>query len=85
MNKKQVKVIFVALSVLFVMSLFPMRESPIGNSVHRGFVFDQKIKLSGNRTVYNSKIDIETTFGQMLPVIILGIGLVLALKDKNTS
>lgn len=83
MNKKQLMVIFIALSVLFVMSLFPMWESAIVNSVHRGFVFKQKIKLSTNSTIYDSKIDIETTIGQMFPIIILGAGLVLAFKNNK--
>ncbi|MHC4952115.1 MAG: hypothetical protein ACYTEU_14220 [Planctomycetota bacterium] len=84
MNKKQMTVILIALSILFVMSLFPVRIKSECDS-RRGFAFEQRLKLSYGGVAFHSKIDLEETIGQMLPVIILGTGLVLALKDKRSA
>lgn len=84
MNKKQMTVIWVVLSILFVMSLFPVRIVSERDS-SRGFAFKQRLRLSYGRVSRHSKIDLEETIGQMLPVIILGTGLFLALKDKRSA
>jgi hypothetical protein len=84
MNKKQMTFIWIVLSILFVMSLFPVRIVSECDS-RRGFAFKQRLEISHGGVAFHSKIDLEETIGQMLPVIILGTGLVLALKDKNTT
>ncbi len=77
-------VILVVLSVLFVMSLFPVRIVSERDS-RRGFAFKQRLRLSHGRVAFHSKIDLETTVGQMLPIVILGAGLVLVFRDNKDS
>lgn len=90
MNKRQMNALWIGLSIVLLMSLLPVRESA-GGGVYRsrGFAFHHKIAKYGpydnKETYYYTKIDLETTIGQMLPVIILTSGLILALKDKKSD
>ena len=87
MNKKQMKVVWVVLGILLVMSLFPMRETTDGGTLKRGFAFTQRLQTpvhgGSQYTTWYSKVDLETTLAQMLPVVILGVGFVLAFRDKK--
>jgi len=78
MNKKQMTVIWIVLSILLVMSLFVVvRIGDNGYRTQLSFVLFYS---------YNPhyKVDLEATISSMLPVIILGAGLVLAFKDKKS-
>jgi hypothetical protein len=85
MNKKQMNVVWAVLSILFALSLFPMRETTDGHALKRGFAYTQKIQIPENGAALYSKIDAETTIFQMLPVVIMGVALILGFGDKIRS
>ena len=84
MNEKQMKVLWIVVVIVCLMVLFPVREG--GHSERaRGFLYYDKITVRrGELSItFKAGVDLETLIAQMIPVIAIGAGLMISLRDKK--
>jgi hypothetical protein len=87
MNEKQKKVVWAVLAIITLMALFPVKESGNGNLIGRGFLYASKMTLRHGKgsVTYSVSVDLETLIAQMIPVIAIGGGVFISLKDLKDS
>ena len=85
MNEKQMKVLWIVVVIVCLMALFPVKEAADGMR-GRGFVYTEKISVptgSDGSSTFSAGVDLETLIAQMIPVIAIGAGLMISLRDKK--
>ena len=84
MNEKQKKVVWTVLVIITLMALFPVKDAGSG-SRGRGFLYANKLifRHGEGSVTYSAGVDLETLIAQMIPVIAIGGGIFISLKDKN--
>jgi hypothetical protein len=70
MNQKQLVVLWVTVLILVILAIFPVRRT-------------RKFTKGRGRVYYHTKIDLATLMAELIPIALVGTGVIIFLKDKK--